>query len=170
LSEAGAKAGADGEPTLVEETGLGRFQVEARTGSAAILVDEPVSAGGLGTGPGPFDLLCAALGACTAMTVRLYAERKSWPLKRARVRVTHHRGTLAARDSFHREITLDGQLDAAQRARLMEIAERCPVHLTLERGSDITSSLVPPAPSLGDATPSGEHMKTMEEACERPFP
>jgi putative redox protein len=166
VSEPTANPSADGEPTVVEETGLGRFQVEARTGASAILVDEPVSAGGLGTGPNPFDLLCASLGACTAMTVRLYAERKAWPLKRARVRVTHHRGTLQARDSFHREITLEGALDEAQRTRLMEIAEHCPVHLTLERGSDISSSLVPPDASLGDGTPRGEHMKTMEEACE----
>ena len=165
MSEPTAKPGADGEPTIVEETGLGRFQVEARTGANAIFVDEPISAGGLGSGPSPFDLLSAALGSCTAMTVRLYAERKSWPLKRARVRVTHHRGTLQERDSFHREITLEGALDAAQRTRLMEIAARCPVHLSLERGADITSSLVPPDVSLGDATPSGEHMKTMEEAC-----
>jgi len=167
LSETPANPNPEGEPTFVEETGLGRFQVEARTGASAILIDEPVSAGGLGTGPNPFDLLCAALGSCTAMTVRLYAQRKAWPLTRARVRVTHHRGTLQARDSFHREITLEGPLDETQRARLMEIAERCPVHLTLERGSDISSSLVPPDASLGDGTPSGEHMKTMEEACER---
>jgi putative redox protein len=167
LSEATINPPAEGAPTIVEETGLGRFQVEARIGASAILVDEPVSAGGLGTGPNPFDLLSAALGACTAMTVRLYAERKSWPLKRARVRVTHHRGTLQARDSFHREITLEGALDEAQRTRLMEIAGHCPVHLTLERGSDITSSLVPPDASLGDGSPPGEHVKTMEEACER---
>ncbi|MGZ3403619.1 MAG: OsmC family protein [Phenylobacterium sp.] len=167
MNEATPSPAADGEPTVVEETGLGRFQVEARTGAAAILVDEPVSAGGLGTGPNPFDLLCAALGSCTAMTVRLYAERKSWPLKHVRVRVTHHRGTLHARDSFHREITLDGALDETQRTRLMEIAEHCPVHLTLERGADISSSLTPPPADLGGAGAPGEHMKTMEEACAR---
>jgi putative redox protein len=101
------------------------------------------------------------------MTVRLYAQRKAWPLTRVRVRVTHHRGTLQGRDSFRREITLEGPLDETQRTRLMEIAQRCPVHLTLERGSDVSSSLVPPDVSRGDGTPSGEHMKTMEEACER---
>jgi putative redox protein len=167
LSEAEVKSGAEGDPVILEETGLGRFQIEARIGSAAFLVDEPVSSGGLGTGPNPFDLLSAALGSCTAMTMRLYAERKAWPLTRARVQVTHHRGTLQARDSFHREITLEGPLDETQRTRLMEIAERCPVHLTLQRGADVTSRLVPPEASFGDATPAGEHMKTMEEACER---
>lgn len=151
MSESDLKPGVEGEPVIVEETGLGRYQVEARIGSAAILIDEPVSAGGLGTGPNPFDLLSAALGSCTAMTIRLYAQRKAWPLTRARVRVTHHRGTLQARDNFHREITLEGALDEAQRARLMEIAERCPVHLTLERGAEVTSRLVPPDATFGDA-------------------
>jgi putative redox protein len=167
LSEAGVKTEAGGAPTIVEETGLGRYQVEARVGAAAFLIDEPISAGGLGSGPNPFDVLSAALGSCTVMTMRLYAERKAWPLKRARVRVSHQRGTLQARDIFHREITLEGPLDEAQRARLMEIAERCPVHLTLERGAEITSLLVPPDASLADTTPPGDHMKTMEEACER---
>ena len=167
MSEAEVKTGTEGDPVILEETGLGRFQVEARIGSSAFLVDEPVSAGGLGTGPNPFDLLSAALGSCTAMTMRLYAERKTWPLTRARVRVTHHRGTLQARDSFHREITLEGPLDETQRTRLMEIAERCPVHLTLERGAEVTSRLVPPEASFGDASQPSDHMKTMEEACER---
>jgi putative redox protein len=168
LSESVATAAPAGEAAIVEETGLGRFQVEAKIGTTAFLVDEPVAAGGLGTGPNPFDLLSAALGACTAMTMRLYAERKAWPLGRVRVRVTHHRGTLQARDSFHREIWLQGGLDDAQRTRLMEIAEHCPVHLTLERGSDVVSKLAPPEDPPGDAsTPGGEHMKTMQEACDR---
>ena len=156
-----------GETAIVEETGLGRFQVEARVGSAAFLMDEPVSAGGLGTGPNPYDLLSAALGACTAMTVRLYAERKAWPLTRARVRVTHHRGALQARDTFHREITLEGSLDEAQRARLLDIAQRCPVHLTLERGSDVTTSLVPPAQASGESVTTDAHKKNMDEACDQ---
>ena len=167
MSEPTGNPDASGAPTIVEETGLGRYQVEARVGGSAFLIDEPVSAGGLGSGPNPFDVLSAALGASTAMTIRLYAERKAWPLQRARVRVSHQRGTLQARDIFHREITLEGPLDEPQRARLMEIAERCPVHLTLERGAEITSRLVPPDASLKDATPAGDHMKTMEEACER---
>jgi putative redox protein len=167
VSEAEVKAPAQGDPVILEETGLGRFQIAARIGSSAFLVDEPVSSGGLGTGPNPFDLLSAALGSCTAMTMRLYAERKTWPLTRARVRVTHHRGSLQGRDSFHREITLEGLLDEAQRTRLMEIAERCPVHLTLERGADVTSRLVPPEAGFGDANQPSEHLRTMEEACER---
>jgi putative redox protein len=155
-----------GETVVVDETGVGRFQMEARMGPSAVLVDEPVAAGGLGTGPNPFDLLSAALGSCTAMTVRLYAERKGWPLAHVRVRVAHHRGGLQARDSFSADICLEGDLDDAQRTRLMEIAQRCPVHLTLERGADVAAKLVPADVRLGDETrTAGEHMKNMEEAC-----
>ncbi len=157
-----------GETVVVDETRLGRFQVEARVGSTAILVDEPVALGGLGSGPNPFDLLSAALGSCTSMTIRLYAERKAWPLSRVRVRVSHHRGSLQARDTFGLEICLEGELDEMQRERLMEISQRCPVHLTLERGADVASILAPSAARLGDETKTeGEHMKSMEEACER---
>ena len=161
-------AGPDGvgEAVIIEETGLGLFQVEARVGSAAILIDEPVSAGGLGTGPNPYDLLCSALGACTLMTMRLYAERKAWPLARGRVRVTHRRGALQARDVFHREITLEGALDDAQRARLLEIAERCPVHLSLERGADVTTDLVTPARAADGAATTDAHKRDMDEACD----
>jgi putative redox protein len=151
---------------MVEETRVGRFQVEARIGTTAFLVDEPVKVGGMGTGPNPYDLLSAALGACTAMTVRLYAERKAWPLEKVRVRVAHQRGALQARDSFAREIELEGPLDETQRARLLEIAERCPVHLTLERGSDVVTKLLPAkAHAAGEGATQGEHMKHMEEAC-----
>ncbi len=156
-----------GETVVVDETRLGRFQVEARVGTSAFLVDEPIASGGLGTGPNPFDLLSAALGSCTAMTIRLYAERKAWPLAHVRVRVSHHRGDLQARDSFKAEICLEGDLDETQRARLIDIAQRCPVHLTLERGADVAATLVAAEDRLDAATrPDGEHMRTMEEACE----
>ena len=91
---------ADSETVLVAETGLGKYQVEARAGDAAFLVDEPISAGGLGSGPNPYSLLSAALGSCTAMTIRLYANRKSWPLKRVQVAVRHSRASLQAIDVF----------------------------------------------------------------------
>jgi putative redox protein len=157
-------AGSDPEEVVVEETGVGRFQVEARAGSATLLIDEPESVGGLGSGPNPYDLLAAALGACTAMTVRLYANQKAWPLTHARVSVVHHRATLQAKDVFERKITLEGDLDDAQRTRLLQIAERCPVHLTLSRGSDIQTSLTPPAPP---PTPSAspQHKGGMDEAA-----
>jgi len=152
-----------GEAVLVAETGLGRFQVAARTASGSFLVDEPRSVGGLGSGPGPYDLLSAALGSCTAMTLRLYAEHKGWPLARVQVSVRHHRASPTARDRFERTILVEGALDDAQRARLLEIAERCPVHRTFERGSDVVTTLssAAAAPEVpADAPP--EHMRDME--------
>jgi putative redox protein len=153
-----------GEEVVVAETGLGRLQVEARTASGALLIDEPVSVGGLGSGPNPYDLLSAALGSCTSMTLRLYAERKGWPLGRVRVSVLHHRASLDSRDIFELAIALEGPLDEAQKARLMEIAEHCPVHRTLDRGSEVKATLsgfVAAAPSL--AAPP-EHMRDAQAA------
>jgi len=157
---------ANSETTIVAETGLGKYQVEARVGDAAFLIDEPVAAGGLGTGPNPYNLLSAALGACTTMTIRLYANRKGWPLARVQVAVKHSRADLNARDVFQMEIALEGDLDDVQRARLMEIAERCPVHLTLARGSEVRNVLLPaqPVPKLHPID-SPAHMTCMVEAC-----
>jgi putative redox protein len=160
-------ASENGETVLVAETGLGRYQVEARVGGAGFLIDEPISLGGLGSGPNPYDLLSAALGACTSMTIRMYAARKEWPLSRVRVAVTHHRRTLQARDRFACAITLEGDLDDEQKARLLEIAERCPVHLTLDRGADVETALLPVEATVGRMPREmGEHMKNMKEACD----
>lgn len=156
---------AAGEDVVVAETGLGRLQVEARTASGAFLIDEPVSVGGLGSGPNPYDLLSAALGACTTMTLRLYAERKAWPLARVQVSVRHHRASLDARDLFERTISLEGPLDEAQCAQLMAIAERCPVHRTLERGSDVRTTLSPLAAEPSHAQPP-EHMRDARSAAD----
>src|ERR1700722_20156283 len=107
-----------GETILVNETGKGDFQVEVRAGSSSFLMDEPIQAGGLGSGPNPYDLLSAAIGSCTLMTIRLYVRRRQWPLKRVRLKVTHHRESLQTKDRFVREIELMGPLDEKQRARL----------------------------------------------------
>ena len=98
------------------------------------------------------------------MTLRLYAERKGWNLGRIRVSVLHHRASLQTRDLFERTIHLEGSLDEAQTARLLEIADLCPVHRTLDRGSDVrtTLDLAAMEPKTG-ATPS-EHMRDMQEA------
>jgi putative redox protein len=156
-----------GEVMEVAETRLGKFQVIARTAGAAFMADEPVAVGGLGTGPGPYDLLSAALGSCTAMTIRLYADRKGWPLARVRVRVLHHRATLEARDLFDKTILLEGALDEAQRARLLDVAKRCPVHLTLERGADVRTMLADDHPAPHDVAAHGEHAHNMAEAVTR---
>ena len=127
---------------LVRETGEGKFQQEIVSGAHRLLADEPVKAGGLDSGPGPYDLLLAALGACTSMTVRLYADLKQIPLSRTVVRLRHQK--IYAKDCaecetkegkidhIDRAITFEGDLTAEQRARLIEIADKCPVHRTLE--------------------------------------
>ena len=127
---------------LVRETGEGKFQQEIVSGAHRLLADEPLKAGGLDSGPGPYDLLLAALGACTSMTVRLYADLKQIPLSRTVVRLRHQK--IYAKDCaecetkegkidhIDRAITFEGDLTAEQRARLIEIADKCPVHRTLE--------------------------------------
>jgi len=154
------------ETILVAETGLGKYQVEARMGEATLVMDEPVSVGGMGSGPNPYELISAAVGACTTMTIRLYANRKGWPLTRVRTAVRHTRASLEKNDKFELDITLEGALDEPQRARLMEIAERCPVHLTLARGSEVTAKLMPEKQAAAmHPIDSAAHVNCMVEAC-----
>ena len=157
-------AAPDREAVLVEETHAGLYQVAVHAGGATVLGDEPQAVGGLGSGPNPYELLGAALGACTAMTVRSYAERKGWPLAHISVRVAHVRATLEARDRFEREISFEGELDADQLARLEAIANRRPVHQTLERGADVRTTILPPGETAIEAS-SGQHVRDMDEAC-----
>jgi len=132
---------------LVRETGNGKFQQEILSGPHRFLADEPVKVGGLDSGPGPYDLLLAGLGACTSMTLRLYADNKKWPLTRVSVRLMHNKihaeDCLSCEtkegmvDRIDRNITFEGPLDAEQRKRLLEIADKCPVHRTLESEIEI---------------------------------
>jgi uncharacterized OsmC-like protein/alpha-beta hydrolase superfamily lysophospholipase len=136
---------------LVTETRRGKFQQLITAGRHQFLADEPVAAGGLDTGPGPYDLLLAALGACTAMTLRLYADRKALPLERVAVRLTHSRIHAAdcetcetkegMLDRIDKEIAVSGSLDDDARTRLLEIAEKCPVNRTLKSEIDIRGSI-----------------------------
>jgi putative redox protein len=129
-----------GDQVVVEETGNGNFQVVVKAGGTRFIADEPVAVGGLGSGPGPFDILSAALGACTAMTLRMYARQKKWPVSHLRVSVAHSKDKdQNPPDLFTREITIAGDIDAAQRARMIEIAEKCPVHKTLTTGARIAT-------------------------------
>lgn len=154
------------EGVEVGETGKGRFQVEVRAGGTEFIADEPVEAGGLGAGPTPYDLIGAALGACTAMTLRLYAERKAWPLRHVSVRVLHRKNPADAKDRFAREIVLGGDLTDEQKHRLLEIANRCPVHRTLEGGSHVITVLAEvPLEGRLDPVPM-DHMCEMEAVCE----
>jgi uncharacterized OsmC-like protein/pimeloyl-ACP methyl ester carboxylesterase len=134
----------DGEAprqVVVRETRNSKFQQTVTVGPHRLLADEPVAAGGDDSGPGPYDFLLAALGACTSMTMRLYADRKSLPLERTTVTLKHSKihaedcaecetkaGML---DQIERVIGMEGALSPEQRQRLMEIADKCPVHRTL---------------------------------------
>jgi putative redox protein len=141
---------------LVRETGQGKFQQEVLSGPHRLLADEPVNFGGLDSGPGPYDLVLAGLGACTSITVRLYAERKKIPLERVSVRLHHNKiyakdcedcetkeGML---DHIDRAVTLEGPLSADERKRLIEIADKCPVHRTLESEVEIKTIERQPSP------------------------
>jgi putative redox protein len=123
----------------VAETQGGLYQNRVSIGRHRYLADEPVSVGGGDTGPGPYEYVGAGLGACTSMTLRMYANRKKWPLDSVAVTVNFSREQNPADpdgeriDTFLRLITIEGDLDETQRERLLEIADKCPVHRTLER-------------------------------------
>jgi putative redox protein len=136
-----AMAGDGGAIAHVRDSGPGSLKVTISVGGQSFAGDEPVAAGGTGTGPAPHDLLSAGLAECTALTLRLYADRKAWPLEAIEVSVTHEvQAEATPKDLFRREIRLIGQLDADQKARLMEIANRGPVHRTLTAGSRIETA------------------------------
>jgi putative redox protein len=131
--------GQDG--VVVTESDARPFGQRIAVGGHDLAADEPAAIGGADSGPTPYDLLLAGLGACTSITVRMYAERKGWPLRLVTVRLRHRRihasdctgcETQTGRlDHIERELQFDGELTAEQRARLLDIAERCPVHRTL---------------------------------------
>ena len=127
---------------VASETLAGKFQLTVRSGEHTLFADEPESVGGLGSGLSPYELVSAGLAACTVMTMRLYADRKGFPLERATTTVRHEKvADMMPPDRFTRTIVLDGPLSDDQRARILEIADRCPVDLTLVRGSDVQTEL-----------------------------
>ena len=141
----------DGESVEVAETGGGKFQNALRMGRHHVFADEPTAVGGLDSGPSPYDLLSGALAACTSMTLRMYADHKGIELGRISVRVGHDRihakdcedctdetrGAGGKIDRFTRTIAITGLLDDALEAKVVEIANKCPVHRTLERGAAV---------------------------------
>ena len=131
------------EEQVVAKLGDIGFTTEIMAGSHGLLADEPLSVGGDNFGPSPYELLSSALGACTAMTLQMYAKRKKWDLKEVEVHLSHGKRYVedcstceenkgSRIDHFDRIIEFEGNLDEAQKARLLEIADRCPVHRTLE--------------------------------------
>ncbi len=130
-----------------EETGQGGYQLAIEAGGHALIADEPVALGGLDSGPAPYDLLCAALAACTSMTLRMYAQHKALPLAAVRVEVRHSRDPEQnPPDLLTRTLVVEGDLSQEQRERLLEIAQRCPVHKTLAGGLRIATALAPLMP------------------------
>jgi putative redox protein len=127
------------------------YRTEIAAGAHALVADEPESVGGTDAGPTPYDYLLAALGSCTGMTLRMYADRKDWPLEEAVVRLSHekvhagdceHCDTNGGKiDRIDREVEVRGDLSDEQRERLLEIANKCPVHRTLHSEIDVQSSL-----------------------------
>ncbi len=153
------QADADDVPSIengvvVQETGRGRYaNIVSVDGRHVLKADEPLSVGGNDSGPTPYDYLLTALGACKSMTMRMYAERKGWPLERTRVTLRHEKihaedcetcqTEKGMVDLIETEIRLSGHLSDEQRQRIFEIAERCPVHQTLTHEVSLTAKLVP---------------------------
>ena len=139
------------EGIVVVQGTIDGLRQEIVAGSHHLVSDEPASAGGMDAGPTPYDLLLAALGSCTSMTLTMYARRKQWPLQRVTVRLRHSRehaeDCMACKDHdakltvIERTIELEGAFDQEQRERLLAIANRCPVHLTLTSKIEIRTTL-----------------------------
>ena len=137
---------------VVSDSPEGRYAEDIFVGDHILRADEPTALGGANTGPTPNDLLLAALGACTAMTLRMYAERKNWELGKISVRLNQARihaedcKTCESRDGMvtriSRDITIEGSLDEDKRKRLLEIADKCPVHRTLTAEVVVDSRIV----------------------------
>lgn len=143
------------ENMLVTETGLGKFQNTIKVGQHTLMGDEPISVGGLDSGPSPYDYLASALGTCTSMTIRMYADFKKLDIGKISVEVSHQKihakdcaecddnekASSAKIDIFERKIKVEGLQDKALADKVLEIADKCPVHKTLEAGARIKTSL-----------------------------
>jgi putative redox protein len=126
-----------------DDAGGGGLQAMIGAGGARFVADQPILDGGSALGPTPHDLVSAALAACTTQTLRLYARHKDWPLGAVHVEVRNSKDTSASPpEAFEVAITLQGPLSTEQKARLLEIANRCPVHRLLDAGARVSADLV----------------------------
>ena len=131
-------------PITVDDAGGGGLQIMVGAGGARFVADQPVTAGGLGLGPTPHDLVSAALAACMTQTLRLYARHKAWPLGAVHIEVQSSKDLSASPpEAFHADIALQGPLSPEQRTTLLEIANRCPIHRLLEGGARVSADLAP---------------------------
>ncbi|ATI79985.1 OsmC family protein [Sphingobium yanoikuyae] len=147
------------DEAIAEKTAEGRFQLAVSAGGAQFVADEPVAAGGLGSGPSPYQLLASALAACTTMTLLLYIERKGWDVKVRCTAVGHRRDEACdPPDVFTRRIEFEGKVEPAQRSRLLEIADRCPMHRTLMKGASVVTTEA----DMPTAALATSHMADME--------
>jgi len=146
-----------GPRTITVHGSAAGFAQEIAIGQHRLFGDEPAAVGGTDTGPNPYDLLLAALGSCTSMTVAMYARRKRWPLESVTVRLSHSKvhaedcaeseTIVGMLDHVHRDVEFNGPLSKEQRARLLDIATKCPVHRTLESEIVIETHLTEPGAS-----------------------
>lgn len=153
------------EGAVTVRIGATGYRTDILAGPHTLVSDEPIEAGGSDEGPTPYDLILAALGACTAITLRMYADRKKWPLESVIVRLHHGRSHAAddqqcenrpvRLDQIERTLEISGPLTHEQRVRLAEIAERCPVHRTLDAGVRITTRLSVHGASVDSPSRSG---------------
>lgn len=144
--------------------GMTNYAVSIEAGPNSLSADEPVTRGGHGSGPAPYDLVLAGLGACTVITLRLYAERKGWALGAVEAVLSHRK--IGGRSQISRVLSFEAALSAEQRARLAEIAEKTPVTLTLKDGADILTTIAPHP----HGETSAELDQRLDEAIEESFP
>ena len=132
------------DPVTVTERPGGKYTLDVKNGRHHLFADEPLSFGSADIGPSPFEYLCASLGSCTAITLRMYAGRKNWDIENISVTVTHSLRKTAddeTKNVFSRVLNVTGKLESDARGRLVELANKCPVHKMLEHGNIIETTL-----------------------------
>ena len=130
---------------VITGNGKGRYQQEVSIGQHQLLADEPESLGGDDAGPSPMDFVLTGLGACTAITLRMYAEKKGLDIERISVTLEHQRSP-EGKHQVHRVVVVEGNLSEEQRTRLLEIANRCPTHLALQQPLEVDTRLETASP------------------------